>query len=127
MPVKNLSLMFCEDVRHEVGEKVSYMGVLGTVLRSESAPLNLPRFFIAISAEIYNERKIDVVIALSSTNGLALPPKIETSSENEQESWTIRLNLGTTDFLVNEAGSLTCNLTIGDQSLSSTLQFDFID
>lgn len=39
---------FCDDIRYEIGNKVSYMGVYRSELFAENYPLLLPKFALAI-------------------------------------------------------------------------------
>src|SRR5690242_14693253 len=73
-----LSAIFCDDVRREEGNKLSYMGVYGTDLLVPSFPIVLPKLCIALQMrtspsppeevvfkvlrddEIIAERQIDV-------------------------------------------------------------------
>ncbi len=49
-PIAFWQVLFCDDIRNEVGGKVSYMGVYKGVMRVEEAfPVTLPKFAIAVS------------------------------------------------------------------------------
>jgi hypothetical protein len=48
MPEFSGSVIFCDDIREEIGGKVSYMGIYGDeMMISEPAPIMLPKFCIA--------------------------------------------------------------------------------
>lgn len=64
---------FCEDIRHEVGGKVSYMGIFGQDMEIEgSKPAVLPRFTIAVHLHIpvsYAPTNLRVVVLMVANSG----------------------------------------------------------
>ena len=51
--------IFCDDVRREVGNKVSYMGIYTGLMYLNMFPAVLPRFCIAIQAVTPVDRPFD--------------------------------------------------------------------
>lgn len=51
----NFSVLFCDDIRHEVGGKISLMGIYGTHLLLPALPSNLSKLSVHFSIEIPNE------------------------------------------------------------------------
>lgn len=47
-----VSTIFCDDVRHEVGGKMTYVGVYGTTMYVREFPLNLPQLFVVASVSV---------------------------------------------------------------------------
>lgn len=45
-----LQAIFCDDIRQEVGGKLSYIGVYGRRLIVSQFPATLPKFFVALTA-----------------------------------------------------------------------------
>ena len=43
-----LQAIYCDDIRHEAGEKLSYMGAYNGILYVPSFPTKLPKFCIAV-------------------------------------------------------------------------------
>ncbi|WNO60859.1 DUF6941 family protein [Rheinheimera sp. MMS21-TC3] len=48
----NFSILFCDDIRHEIGGKVSLMGIYGTHLLVPSLPIEISRLVIHFSIEL---------------------------------------------------------------------------
>jgi hypothetical protein len=57
----NFSVLFCDDIRHEVGGKVSLMGIYGSHLLVPSMPLHLPKLAIHFNIELPIELKPDSI------------------------------------------------------------------
>ncbi|MFC0677491.1 DUF6941 family protein [Lysobacter korlensis] len=49
---RRLSVVFCDDIRVEVGGKHSYIGVYGTTIDSREFPLKFASFAVAITIEM---------------------------------------------------------------------------
>jgi len=47
---RGLSVIYCDDIRQEMGSKMSYMGVYSTKLLVPAFPIVLPRLAIALTA-----------------------------------------------------------------------------
>jgi hypothetical protein len=45
-----LQSQFCDDIRHEIGNKLSMMGIYHSALVVEKFPLELPRLFVSMKA-----------------------------------------------------------------------------
>jgi len=57
----NFSVLFCDDIRHELGGKVSLMGIYGSHLLVPSMPLHLPKLSIHFNIELPLELKPDSI------------------------------------------------------------------
>lgn len=90
---RHLEVIYCDDVRQEVGNKLSYMGVYTGELNIPTAPLMLPKLCIAIKAVCDSKDPFEALeirilrvkgieeTELLSTGPTVLPPK--PSSEGE--------------------------------------------
>jgi hypothetical protein len=47
MPNRTLDVLYADDIRHEIGGKISYMGVYNNELWAESFPFTMPKLAIA--------------------------------------------------------------------------------
>lgn len=47
-----VSTIFCDDVRHEIGGKMTYVGVYGTTMYVREFPINLPQLFIVANVNV---------------------------------------------------------------------------
>lgn len=45
---RRIELVYCDDIRQELGSKFSYMGVYGSDLVLQSLPATLPKLCIAV-------------------------------------------------------------------------------
>ena len=45
---RHIQVTYCDDIRHEVGAKVSHMGIYSTSLFVPSFPINLPKFCVSV-------------------------------------------------------------------------------
>jgi hypothetical protein len=50
MIARHLQTIFCDDIRHEVGGKLSYIGVYSGRLLVPGFPLSLPKLCVAVRA-----------------------------------------------------------------------------
>ncbi|MEE4384014.1 MAG: hypothetical protein V2J02_18595 [Pseudomonadales bacterium] len=48
MATRYIDVHFCDDIRHEVGNKTSLIGLYGTALFAKEFPLLLPKFCVAV-------------------------------------------------------------------------------
>ena len=89
--------VFCDDVRQEVGNKISYMGVYQGIMYIQSFPAVLPKFCVGIQAvtpqsHLFEFIKFklladDVVIAEQEVTG-DLAKKFESAKENNKSITT---------------------------------------
>lgn len=47
---RNLTAIFCDDIRHEIGNKMSFMGCYQSELNVANAPVALPKLCVFVSA-----------------------------------------------------------------------------
>lgn len=123
MPINSASIIFCEDVREEDGNKASYMGVLGPKLVFESFPVLLPRLCIVMSADIENERKVSFHVSVSSPQGIMLPPPIDSISEQnlDLKFWNLNLNIAISNLQIKEPSSIVACFKIEDFLVQRTV------
>lgn len=70
--LKYKCVLFCEDIRQEVGGRVSLMGVLGSKLLVQSFPLTFPKLCLFIEwGEITG--KVNVTLNIIPPEGVEIP------------------------------------------------------
>lgn len=63
----NYSVIFCDDIRNELGGKVSLMGIYGTHVLVSSMPLTIPRLCIHFNIELpidIKPERIDIKVII---------------------------------------------------------------
>jgi len=55
---RHVQTIFCDDIRHEVGNKLSYIGVYSGVLNVQSFPVALPKLCLAIKLVTPKEKPL---------------------------------------------------------------------
>ncbi|MEO3879295.1 DUF6941 family protein [Rheinheimera fenheensis] len=65
----NITVLFCDDIRHELGGKVSLMGVYGSHLLVHTLPVQLPKLAVHFNIEMPTEMKPDSIKVNIVING----------------------------------------------------------
>ena len=65
------AVIFCDDVRDEVGDKSSYMGVYGPVIGVQYAPSVLPKLIVAVLCELRGIDEAAIHCAVENDAGAA--------------------------------------------------------
>lgn len=65
----NFSVLFCDDIRHELGGKVSLMGIYGSHLLLPALPSNLIKLSVHFSIELPTESKPESVTIVIFVGG----------------------------------------------------------
>lgn len=89
---RHIEVIYCDDIREEVGNKVSYMGIYSKDLFVPTSPIVLPKLCIAVKvvtdmADPFKELEVRVLkgddeVELLSTGLIPGPPEDWTSEDN---------------------------------------------
>lgn len=114
--------IFCDDIRAEVGGKVSYMGIYSTLLGVENIPTVLPKLCIAVMCSTPIEEPFQSVAVRISKNGVVtqestLPQEFlgNMIPEIAKQGWvddpikiiTAGMHITISPFIVDTEGTLT--------------------
>jgi len=58
MAHRTLEALYCDDIRHEIGGKLSYIGVYNAEMYVPGFPITLPKLCVALWAVIPNDRPV---------------------------------------------------------------------
>jgi hypothetical protein len=85
---------FCDDVREEVGGKVSYMGVLGPRVRASGRTLNLVAVLLlrAIEQEIAIRARLNLVFADAEPRERLIEKIVCKHPDDDAETWLIQFH-----------------------------------
>lgn len=109
---KNIKTIKCDDVRREVGGKMSLMGVYGNDIIIAETPFVLPSFHFVIMLEdiqiVFKEIYINLYMP-TETNPISYknpaPPGIKKGND-------INLVIGLSPFKINSAGNCRLDLAV---------------
>lgn len=123
---RRIELVYCDDIRQELGSKFSYMGVYGSDLVLQSLPATLPKLCIAVKLvtdaahpfedlEVLllrgNEREV-----ILETGPLSLPAQ-EIHSEGGSEVIVVQTFLVLSPFQVDKETTLHVKAKTGSEDL----------
>ncbi|MFK4075182.1 DUF6941 family protein [Ectopseudomonas khazarica] len=83
---KFVSTVFCDDVRHEVGGKATYVGIYGGTMFVNSFPAEIPKLYLVATISVpieQNLKNAKLVILQDSTTAaeIEVPPTPEVTEE----------------------------------------------
>jgi len=131
MGQRQLESIFCDDIRHEVGGKVSYIGVYNGQMWALEFPITLPKLCVGFKLVIPNEKPIegfkvtvmrdDSVIHEMEITGLPDPRHLESvKQKTEQGIETIssfQNGVVFSPFLVEEPCTIRLRVSTSDGDL----------
>lgn len=84
---KSAFVQFCDDVREEVGNKSSLIGLYDQEMRVEKFPALLPKFFLIINIQFRNSKPDDTIkVQVELDDKRILEGQIDIEGENETPS-----------------------------------------
>lgn len=124
MPVDNLSILFCEDVREEGGGKSSIMGLLAQRLLVPEVPSVLSQLCIVLLADVAGEDTVAVKCKISSDAGLSLPPELDAdvSAIAPGSDWSIKVVLALQNLAVPAPAEITVDFSVGGKRIGRMLK-----
>lgn len=116
-PPRHLEVIYCDDIREEVGNKLSYMGVYSGELTVPNAPVLLAKFCIAVKVttdigDPFEALEVRVVkvknndeTELLSTGPITLPAELA-GIDNGSAHLVVQMNFMLTPFQIDEETTL---------------------
>jgi hypothetical protein len=127
---RHLEVIYCDDIRNEVGNKFSYMGIYTRELTIPNAPLILPKLCIAVKVvtdinDPFESVMVRVVkikdheeTELISTGTISLPPPAELSGrDNDATCLSFEMQFLLSPFQVDEEATLRVKATTEREEL----------
>lgn len=123
-----LEVMYCDDIREEVGNKFSYMGVYAGELTVPSAPVWLPKLCIAVKAitgigDPFETLEVRIVkvkgddeTELLSTGSVPLPAKLP-GLDNDSARLVAQVTIMLAPFQIDEETILRVKATTEREEL----------
>lgn len=109
---KSVKTIICDDVRNEVGSKMSLMGVYGKDIVINQTPAVLPSLYFVIMLEnvqvVFKELYINLYMP-TETNPISVNYPAPTNIEKGRD---INLVIGLAPFKINSAGDCRFDLAI---------------
>jgi len=115
---RQLEVIYCDDIRQEVGNKFSYMGVYSGELTVPNAPVLLPKFCMSVKAstdigdpfEALEARVVKVKgddeTELLSTGALQLPTELYGLDDGVNRRFAVQLTFMLAPFQIDEETNL---------------------
>jgi hypothetical protein len=104
MSIKYKYVLFCEDIRQELGGKVSLMGVLGSKLLTQQFPFGFPKLCLFIEWEDL-VGKADIAVNIIAPEGVEIPNIRPTAQIMGQPGIVARSMIMLNNFVFPEPGN----------------------
>jgi hypothetical protein len=104
MSIKYKYVLFCEDIRQELGGKVSLMGVLGSKLLTQQFPFGFPKLCLFIEWEDLIG-KADIAVNIIAPEGVDIPKIRPTAQIMGQPGIVARSMIMLNNFVFPEPGN----------------------
>ena len=119
-------VQFCEDVRHELGGKLSIMGLLGDVVEIEAFPFVFPKlcanFILEIPTSALPKARFTVKMFVNGADrqSMDVPIDLFTAAIEDGKDW-VRINGGfdITGFEVKEKTKITVKAILDEHEYST--------
>ncbi len=104
MSIKYKYVLFCEDIRQEMGGKVSLMGVLGSKLLTPQFPFGFPKLCLFIEWEDL-VGKAEIAVNILAPEGVEIPEVRPTAQIVGQSGIVARSMIMLNNFVFPEPGN----------------------
>jgi hypothetical protein len=118
------TILFCDDVREETGNKSSYMGVYGPSIQIP-ADGSLARLWVCALLDVEDERSIDVVCSIVSDPPAELPKNIEANIPNatpEERRWSVKMHFALQGLPLKIGQTLSVTVNASGAVFEQTLE-----
>lgn len=115
--------MYCDDIRHEIGGKVTLVGVYGEALIAHSFPLDIPKLCARLEMTTPASQPFEAVSIRLSLNGETLgeavlnkeqigpPPQDNGNHSHDNGAQTLRFDFVLAPMTLNAPGALSFSIT----------------
>ena len=117
MSVNYKCVLFCEDIRQEVGGRVSLMGILGTKLLVQDFPLVFPKLCLFIEWGEVKEN-INVTLNIIPPDGVKMNSVHPTANIAAQQGVVSRSMIVLTNFAFPKAGQYVFEFVVNNEVIS---------
>ncbi len=117
MSVNYKCVLFCEDIRQEVGGRVSLMGILGNKLLVQDFPLVFPKLCLFIEWGVVKEN-LNVTLNIIPPDGVQLSSAHPTANIAAQQGVISRSMIVLTNFAFPKAGEYIFEFIVNNQVIS---------
>lgn len=117
MSVNYKTVLFCEDIRQEVGGRVSLMGILGNKLLVQDFPLIFPKLCLFIEWGEINEN-INVTLNIIPPDGVQMNASHPSANIAAQQGVISRSMIVLTNFGFPKAGEYVFEFIVNNQVIS---------
>lgn len=127
---RHLEVIYCDDIRSEVGNKFSYMGIYTRELNIPSVPLLLPKLCIVVKVVSDINDPIESVVVrvvmlkenkeieLITTDSLTMPPSTELQGrDNDSTCVLTQMQFVLSPFQIDEESTLRVKATTEREEL----------
>lgn len=105
---KVIDWFLCDDIREEIGGKVSYMGIYGDDILCATLPAILPKIALCMKLEIEKEVEDKIFLKITQPDGQPLIGPLEVKLArpiNPAKSKKARIHIAITPFIIQKTGS----------------------
>lgn len=113
MSNRSVEVVYCDDIRHEIGGKRSFMGVYSSILVVPSAPTTLPKFCVSIRvttevSDPFQSLTVKLVRGDQELSRVELPNEAITPTYklNDANWLTVYVDLVLSPFSITEMGKI---------------------
>lgn len=124
VPINNQAIFFCEDIREEANDKVSYMGVLSPGLHVKGFPIVFPTLCVAMMSHITDDKQVDLECELTSDAALPLPPLYKRTFDrtDDEDAWQLKINLKLRNLRIDQPTEIKVRFRVNDTTAFGTLR-----
>lgn len=111
---------FCEDIRQEVNNKLSYMGVFDNSILCETIPIILPKIFVSIKLETKKGPIGNLFLRIMQPDGtlLAGPMEIKLNIIDPKNP-RYKINIGIAPFNIQKMGKHKLEISLDGKQYES--------
>lgn len=97
---KEINVFICDDIRQEVGNKISLMGIYAQDLILPEIPFSLPKLCILIIAKNLNSKIRELKVVIKNPDSTTISPP----SPNQKVPQNLQMGITLAPFNVNQEG-----------------------
>ncbi|MBF0545448.1 MAG: hypothetical protein HQM08_13490 [Candidatus Riflebacteria bacterium] len=118
MEIKYKNVLFCEDIRQEIGGRVSLMGILGSKIFVQDFPILFPKFCLFVEWEDFNGKFL-IGLNIVPPKGGNLPQVRPTAEIRGQPGLVVRSMIVLNSFVFPVPGTYTFEFFQGSEKIGS--------
>ena len=117
--VKVSTVLFCDDVRQEVGDKFSLLGVYQDAIVIQRVPIRLPTFAVFLQLEIVGKapKIVDVVVRTPTGESVEIRAEQPEGFECNFSPQVVTIPVKTAQLPLNSVGEIIADVKVDDEHL----------